>query len=114
MRRMSFSLTKEQLLAGKKTVTRRLGWRSLKAGDHVLAVEKCMGLRRGEKQKVLCEIEIVEVNRERLSAMTQADCAREGFQMMSAGSFVEMFCKHMRCTPKTMVTRIEFRKVDRE
>jgi hypothetical protein len=50
---MSFSLTERQLLDGSKSVTRRLGWRMLKAGDELLAVRKCMGIRKGEHQQVL-------------------------------------------------------------
>ena len=46
-------LTKEQILARTKTVTRRLGWWFLKPGDVVWACEKCMGLKKGEKS-ALC------------------------------------------------------------
>ncbi|NIP90235.1 MAG: ASCH domain-containing protein, partial [Gammaproteobacteria bacterium] len=93
---MSFSLTERQLLDGSKSVTRRLGWRNLKPGDHVLAVRKAMGLRKGEKQHVLCEIEVLDVRREPLDAMKDEDCAREGFPHMRAPQFVAMFCLHMR------------------
>jgi hypothetical protein len=51
MRNMSFSLTTPQVYAGTKTVTRRLGWRFAKAGQRVCAVEKGMGLKKGEKVK---------------------------------------------------------------
>ncbi len=46
---MSFRLTAEQMRARTKTVTRRLGWSSLKPGDIVQPVEKAQGLRKGEK-----------------------------------------------------------------
>lgn len=65
MRNMSFALTTDQFLAGTKTVTRRLGWKFLKPGDRVMACEKCMGLRKGEKIRRLGEIEIVSVKRDR-------------------------------------------------
>lgn len=110
MRRMSFALTTRQFLDGSKTVTRRLGWKFLKVGERVMAIEKGMGLKKGEKQVELGVIEIVDVRRERLDAITQADCVREGFPSMSPDSFVEMFCRHMRCQPHEEVTRIEFRR----
>lgn len=109
--RMSFALTKAQLLDGSKTVTRRLGWwGKLKPGDRVLAVEKCMGLKKGERQTVLCEIEVVSVRREPLHAIDQDDVIREGFPHMTPAGFVAMFCHHMKCKPFHDVTRIEFRR----
>lgn len=112
MRRMSFALTEQQLLDGSKTVTRRLGWARLRAGDELLAVRKCMGLKRGEKQHVLAKIRIVSVRLEPLSTIDRRDVVREGFPGMSPGDFVVMFCKHMKCTAASLVTRIEFVKVD--
>lgn len=53
MRRMSFMLTKEQVLNQTKDVTRRNGWAFLKPGDLIQPVEKCMGLKKGEKQVLL-------------------------------------------------------------
>lgn len=110
-RRMSFALTKAQLLDGSKTVTRRLGWRSLKAGDELLAVSKCMGLKPGERAEVYGHIRVVSVRRERLRAITPTDVAREGFPDMSPLGFVSMFCEHMGCDPEAEVTRIEFERV---
>ena len=111
MKRISFSLTKPQFLNGTKTVTRRLGWKSLKAGEHLLAVEKAMGLRKGEKQVVLGEIRVVDARQEPLNVIPLYDCAREGFPEMTPAEFVEMFCRHMRCKPTDLVTRIEFTRV---
>lgn len=111
MRRMSFALTEQQLLDGSKTVTRRLGWAFLKAGDDLLAVRKCMGLKRGERQTVLANIRVVSVRRERLYNITRSDVAREGFPDMSPAAFVNMFCKAMGCKPSAFVTRIEFKQV---
>lgn len=108
MRRMSFALTKTQLLDGSKTVTRRLGWLFLRAADRVLAVSKGMGLRPGEKADIYGSIGILGVRREPLNAIDQADCAREGFPNMDPPQFVEMFCRHIRCDPHTVITRIEF------
>lgn len=61
MRRMSFSATIPQMLAGEKTVTRRdpFTWQKLRPGDNVLAVEKAMGLPKGAKQTPIGVIKIV-------------------------------------------------------
>jgi hypothetical protein len=111
MRLISFALTPAQLLDGTKTVTRRLGWATLRPGARLQAVEKAMGLRRGESPKRLCEIEVVSVRREPLDAIDYADCVREGFPQLSPSEFVAFFCRHMGCEPAAMVTRIEFRRV---
>ncbi len=110
MRNMSFALTTKQLKDGSKTVTRRLGWQNLKSGDRVMACEKCMGLGLGGKIVHLGCISIVSVRREPLNAITQEDCAREGFPNFTPDQFVAMFCEHMGCDPETEVTRIEFEK----
>lgn len=108
---MSFALTTQQFLDDTKDITRRLGWTKLKAGDLVMACEKCMGLGLGGKIVHLGVIRIISVRREPLSAITKEDCAREGFPNLSPKEFVAMFCKHMKCKPETIVTRIEFEKV---
>jgi hypothetical protein len=108
---MSFALTERQFLDGTKTVTRRLGWRFLKAGDELLAVRKCMGLKKGEKQVVLGKIRVVGAWAERLDTIEQDECMREGFPEMNPVSFVSMFCQHMRCIPSADVMRIEFVRV---
>jgi len=120
MRRISFALTTDQVMAGTKTVTRRLGWMSLQPGELLLPVKKCMGIKKGEKQSVLRDpIRIVSVRREPLNRM-QADldygfeeCAKEGFGNHPAyrfpSEFVSFFCAtHRGCTPETEITRIEF------
>lgn len=114
MRRMSFSLTTKQFLDGSKDVTRRVGWWFLKPSDHVLAVEKAMGLKKGEKQVVLGEIEIVSVTPEYLSAVMSYppdEAAREGFPNMRNLDFIEMFCREMKVRPNELVNRIEFRRI---
>jgi hypothetical protein len=104
-------MTETQFLDGSKTVTRRLGWKTLKAGDRLLGVRKAMGLKKGEKQVVLGELEVVSVRREPLEDITLEDVAREGFPMMTRQAFVGMFCRAMSCSTVTEVTRIEFRRV---
>ncbi len=111
MRRISYSLTTPQFLDGTKDVTRRLGWRALVAGDRLMAVEKAMGLKKGEKHVELGVVEIVSVRLERLDAITLADVRREGFPDRDVAWFVAYFCKAMKCTPATHVNRIEFRRI---
>lgn len=107
-RNMSFMLTKEQIRMRTKTVTRRLGWWFLKPGDVVWACEKCMGLKKGEKVKRICLIEIVDTHPESLAAITQEECVKEGFPNMTPDQFIKMFCELDRCNPDTIVNRIEF------
>lgn len=120
-RNMSFSLTTSQVLNHTKTVTRRKGWRFLKAGDRIMACEKCMGLGKDGKIKHLCEIEIVSNKAEPLVEIVakpnrgrgaRTEVELEGFPGMRPEEFVEMFCEHMRCEPATIVNRIEFKYVE--
>ena len=113
MRNMSFSLTEQQLLDGSKTVTRRLGWEFLGHGDRLRAVRKAMGLKKGEHPVILGEIEVVMVSRERLCCIRQAEVWREGFPRLTTREFIEFFCSHMKCPQDRMVTRIEFKLVEK-
>ena len=105
---MSFSLTKDAILNRTKTVTRRLGWDSLQPGDKLNAVEKVMGLKKGEKVNVLARIRVVSIRREPLFAVTESDIEKEGFPNMSKDKFIAFFQKHMKCKTTEMVNRIEF------
>lgn len=111
MKNISFSITTEQFKNRTKTVTRRLGWKTLKPGQHLMGCKKCMGLKPGEKIEKLGEIRIVSVRQEPLHAVTTADCVKEGFPGMCGAEFVEMFCREMHCEIDTTVTRIEFEYV---
>jgi hypothetical protein len=117
MRNISFLLTEKQFLDDTKDVTRRLGWIKLKAGDRLMGCRKCQGLKPGEQLAHLGEMEVVSIRREPLSRMTgdaaygREEAIREGFPKMTGGEFVEMFCHHMKATPATVVTRIEFKHV---
>jgi hypothetical protein len=111
MRNMSFSMTTEQMRNRTKTVTRRFGWWFLKAGDRVRAVEKAMGLKKGEKIKPIYVIEIVSLRVERLCDITESDCTKEGFPLLTPNGFVDMMMKKFRCKLWEAVNRIEFREV---
>lgn len=110
MKNISFSITTEQFKNRTKTVTRRLGWKTLKAGQHLMGCKKCMGLKPGKKIEKLGEIRVIDVRREVLAEIRQRpdDCKKEGFPDMTPKEFEQMFCYEMRCNPLTMVTRIEF------
>ncbi|BDD88714.1 hypothetical protein [Desulfofustis limnaeus] len=77
----------------------------------VMGVEKGMGLRRGEKVVRLGLIRIVSVRAEQLAAITDADVVAEGFPDKDQEWFIEMFCRHNRVVPGTVVNRIEFEYV---
>jgi hypothetical protein len=121
-RNMSFSKTTEQVRAGTKTVTRRLGWWFLEPGDIVNAVEQSRGLKKGQKVKHIRQIRIVSSCKkgegeplERLTRDTDygfEEIKREGFgddpDLQWPSVFVEFFCAMNKCKPTTKVNRIEF------
>lgn len=118
-RNISFALTTAQFRARTKTVTRRMGWEFLKTGDVLCGVEKCQGLKAGEKVVKLGLIQVADARREPLRRMTDdidygfAETVREGFPVGTAlywpSAFVPFFCgSHKGCTPDTIITRIEF------
>lgn len=111
MRNMSFAMTTQKFVDGTKDVTRRFGWWFLKPGDHVRAVEKAMGIKKGEKIKILGVIEIVSVRGEPLNAITQYDMPREGFPNFTPEYFVDMLQDHYECEPDAQINRIEFKRV---
>lgn len=78
-----------------------------------MAVEKSQGLRKGEKVKRLGEIEVVNVRREQVRDITDADVSREGFPSWNRIEFIEFFCRVNSCTAHRMITRIEFKEVRR-
>ena|SRR3990167_2357984 len=113
---MSFALTTEQVKAGTKTVTRRMGWRTLQPGTLIQPVRKGMGLKPGEKiERLRGPIRVTGVTLEPLRRMMDdpkygiEECIREGFGEVPIYEFVQMFCgTHKGCTPDSIVTRIEF------
>jgi len=119
MRNMSFMLTTKQVYSQTKNVTRRLGWNFLKAGDKVMACEKCQGLKKGKKIVKMKPISVASKRWEPLRRMTddleygRQEVILEGFPEMSPQEFVEMFCREMGVTPSIMVNRIEFTYIEK-
>lgn len=118
MRAISFSLTTPQFIAGTKDVTRRLGWKKAVAGDLMKAVEKAMGLKKGQSQVIIGQIKIINARLEPLNRMLldQAygveEVRREGFPHMTPEEFVAFFCRtHTGCFPEREITRLEFGKL---
>ena len=117
MRYMSFALTTQQIRERTKTVTRRLGWHTLKPGDLIQAVVKGMGLQKGESPEKLAILRVVKVDREPLNMMSlverygDREAVREGFPHLEGWEFVRMFCRNMGVKDTQLVTRIEFRYV---
>ena len=119
VRRMSFSLTVAQILGRSKTVTRRVGWRFLKPGDLIQAVERAQGLKKGEKVRKLAVLRVVDVRVELLSRLKtdslygENELPLEGFPCWTRDEFLESFCKsHGLKTMASDVTRIEFEYVE--
>lgn len=117
MRHISFALTTQAFVEGKKTVTRRRGWKTLAAGEVLCAVEKGQGLKLGEKVKKLGTLKVLNVRREGLRDMIERpdygkdECIKEGFPNMGPADFVEMYRKANHCPSNAEVTRIEFEKL---
>ena len=112
---ISFSLTTPQFKARTKDVTRRLGWKNLKPGQVLQACEKCQGLKKGQHPVKLGPIEVVSVRRERLDRLDTeplygfCEVVHEGFPKLNPQQFIDMFCRHNRCKPETIITRLEFK-----
>jgi len=109
---MSFALTTSQIINRSKTVTRRLGWKKLKIGERVWAVEKCLGLKKGQTATRLAVIEIVGMRCERLDTVTKNDVIAEGFPDWSPQEFIQFICKRFKIQPDCEVRRIEFIYID--
>lgn len=94
-KRMACSLTIDQVRDRTKTVTRRHvdTWRTLVVGDRLTLIEKGMGLKAGEHQVELADVEIVAVSIQPLHLVDgPGELAAEGFPNMSPAEFVTMWC----------------------
>jgi hypothetical protein len=113
MRLMSFAMTPGAIRDRSKTVTRRIGWQKLPAGEQLQAIDRSP--RSGKGFERLAVIETVDVRREPLRALLDdpeygaAEMVREGLPGMPVGEFIGHFG-----TPADEVTRIEFRYVEAE
>jgi hypothetical protein len=110
---MAFSLTTEAIERQTKTVTRRPveTWRTLKAGDRIVAVDKVMGLKRGQTSRVLGVVRVTDVRVESLvGGMSVDECRREGFPNLTPRGFIDMLAEHYKIKPcmDIDVRRIEF------
>lgn len=78
-RRMSCALSINAVKGRRKTVTRRHvdSWSMLEVGDHLTLIEKGMGLKAGQKQVVLAEVEVIDVGMDRLTDITEEEIKRE-------------------------------------
>ena len=123
---ISFFLTTEQIRNSTpdnilKDVTRRIGWKNLKAGQILMACVKCQGLKKGEKIEKIRPIRVKSATTEELQVIMhypyrnkckRSEMEREGFPEMCSLEFIDMFTKEMNCNRDTTVTRIEFEYVD--
>jgi hypothetical protein len=115
MRRMSFPDTAAEVRERLQTVTRRPGWRFLKPGDLILAVEP----RPGARAREIAVLRIRRVSVEPLSRLAKATYAedelpREGLPCWSRDHFLARFLRRHRLKSVDVdVTRIEFEYVDR-
>lgn len=117
-RLMSVSHTIEAVADRRKTVTRRQGWwedkngrRILAPGDTLTLCRKVMGRKPGEPLDRLAEVEVLDVRRERLCDITNADVLAEGFRA-DWRWFVEFYCETFGGDRGQWVTRIEWRYLD--
>lgn len=114
-RNISFSMTTPQFIDGSKDVTRRLGWWNSKEGDVLMAVEKAMGLKKGETMIKLGLIELVSARIEPLNAMCvepygSEELRREGypFGCTDPREFVRMLAEKSKVPEDEPVMRLEF------
>ncbi len=109
MRHMSFALTTEQVRNHTKTVTRRLGWKTLQPGTLLQPIVKGQGLKKGEKvEKIGGPIRVDRVDQVVLGDISPQDVHREGFPQMTVREFVAFFKKANGGLRDQIVTRIQF------
>jgi hypothetical protein len=118
-RLMSVAMTADAVVERRKTVTRRKGWwedrtgrRLIKPGDTLTLCRKVQGRKPNEPIERLAEVEVIDIRREPLAAITQEDVAREGFPGMDRATFVNRFFVNAQgIFGDDEVTRIEWRYV---
>ena len=109
-RLMSVALTEQAVRDRRKTVTRRLGWRMLKPGDHLTLCRKVMGRRKDEPLIRICEVEVVDVRRERSgTSRTRTSSERVSTSMSGRRPIPWTLLRAREVQPDTEVTRVEWR-----
>ena len=112
-RLMSVAFTEQAVRDRIKTVTRRKGWQFAKPGDRLTLCRKVMGRKPGEPLVRICDVEVLDVRRERLDSITTDEVAREGFPGMTPREFIQEFFWIAQGIPEDAeVTRIEWRYLD--
>lgn len=109
MKIISFAWTTSALLAGNKTVTRRIWKRyNLRPGEIVQAYNK----NPRSKGKRIALIKIIRAYIEPLEAITESDVKREGGLWKDREEFIKFFLSgHPELTEKSEIYRIEFEVV---
>lgn len=118
-RLMSVAMTTDAVIERRKTVSRRKGWwldkngrRLLHVGDTLTLCRKVQGRKPGEPIERLAEVEVIDIRREPLSAMTQDDVSREGFPGMDRVEFINrFFVNAQNIFGDDEITRIEWRYI---
>ncbi len=119
-RQMSFKLTQDQMRNRTKSVTRRVGWASLKEGDLITAVVQAQGLKLRESPITLGMIKIVGCRAELLSRIIdepeygEREMVLEGFPDMKPEDFVVMLEATNKDANVGIINRIEFEFVEDE
>lgn len=113
-RMISFAATIPQVYNQTKTVTRRNGWDNLKVGERLWAVEKAMGLKKGQSPVVICQIEVTGLRWERLNMIDGAEAVLEGFHKTEDAHLVGLLCRAYRLHESDHIHRIEFKYVPKD
>ena len=109
-------MTMESVYDRTKTVTRRHvdTWKNLKPGDRLTLIEKGMGLPKGAKQVVICEVEVVSVRVEPLEFIKaeRDGPAREGLPRMSVYQFISFWCEGHGYRTATDAMQVPCRRIE--
>lgn len=123
-RLMSVAFTEQAVVERRKTVTRRKGWWTNKAGKRLLVpgdtltlCRKVMGRKAGEPLVRLAEVEVFDVRRERLDDLWTGntdygtrEMVAEGFPGMNPTDFATKFFTEAQAVfGDDEVTRVEWR-----
>lgn len=117
MKRISFQHTAKAVLDAQKTQTRRQSdhlYKTCKQGDRLQVVDRMMGFKKGERQRVLGVIEITaSPRREPLASITAGDVCQEGVAWArTPADFIREYCRRFGGGPEQLVTVLEFQIVE--